>query len=696
MTEATEATGGPGGIAAPPPSRRAWILWAAGAALFVAALGACSVYNYDTGMHLAKGRWICEGKGIPRPEEFTVGKAPGFTYKDRWLFTVGCWLSYRAGGWNGLIAVKILGLLAMFALLWRAARPAGPVACAAATLACALLMYERWDIRAELSVHFFVAAALALVATAEDGRRRWICGAPALSALAMNFHALCLLVPVLFAASAVAALVRAETRPLARDRALAAAGAFAACLLNPQGWRIFQVPFEYLHRYRTGPDWYRGWITELDSVSAPVEWPSVALRAVWIVPPLAAALCAVRWKKLPVWDIVLVGLGLLAAYSVRRNVAAAGVLLFPVIARGLHQVGAAICRGPLATKTGLIPAIAVGFPLFITALLSTSNLWSTSERSSRRAGLGLNRLALPADACDFLDRHNLSGHAFVNWDAGGFYAFRRSPASLPAMTMEGDFNLDNLREYDEVVRDPEKHFEAYASTRGIHLALLTHQSADTRGLIAWLARHDGWRCVWRDACAVVFARESGPDAATVRTLREAPDPPGLEPLELHGGVWPWSEGSARGEAVRAFRLGSMLALFGDSRARDLYRHAVSLWPGYPEAHSNLGATMAQANEPGADEEFRQAIRLAPRYVPARRNLALWHLNRRDAASAERVLREALEAREHADLLLDLAEILLVWNPARGQEEAMGLVERAMELRPGDARGQRLREAWKKK
>ncbi|KAF0241732.1 MAG: hypothetical protein FD180_4291 [Planctomycetota bacterium] len=670
-----------------PAPRRAWLFWGLAVFGFLFALGACDVYNYDVGLHLAKGRWILEEKSLPSPEVFITAKRPGFVYQDRWLFQVGTWIVFCAGGWTGLTLVKIVFIALTFALLWISSRPAGPWACALATFLAALLMYERWDIRSELGVHFALAAMLAVAARGSEAGK-WVWAAPAVALVGANLHSVNVGLPGLLLFPAIAAWWKGNRRD-AKTWGLSALASVVALLVNPQGWRVLTVTSEYMMRSRNGPDWYRGWITEMHGVTDDIAFPSISLRAVWVVVPLAAILLAANRRRARFIDVALLVAGALAAFSIRRNIAIAGVLLFPVLARTIHELATDLVARldhSMAVRARRAAAGALAAAMAVAAVLSTSDLAAVAERTSRRAGLGLSHLSLPVDACDFLDREGFKGHAFVNWDAGPYYNFARFPRSLPCMNAEGDWNLETLKEYDDAARRPEEFFEAYAQRYSLEIALLSHQSGDTRVLAKWLAASPKWRLVHRDECAVVFAKRDGVNAGIVKSPLDEPKwvPPQVGTFASTPALWPWNAGNRRAKAVRYYHLGTLAALFDESDQKDSYRIALENWPGYPEAHSNLGAYLGQKGEPGAEEEFREAIRLAPKYAPAWRNLAIWYGSRRDPAGAIRTLREALDAVENADVMIHLASLLLERRDAASIDEAERLARRALKLRPGHA------------
>ncbi|MCC6739400.1 MAG: hypothetical protein IT452_10165 [Planctomycetia bacterium] len=667
---------------APPPAqagRPAWVLWALAVLAFLFALGACDVYNYDVGVHLAKGRYIAQEKHLPAPEEFVTAKRPGGLYQDRWLFQLATWIVYGAGGWTGLTLAKIAFLAITFAFLWAAARPAGPWACALATFLAALLMYERWDIRSELSVHLALAAMLA-VAARGTAAGRWVWAAPAVALVGANIHAVNVALPGLLLLPALAAWRKGEKRD-ARVWGLSAGASVAALLANPQGWNIFAIAPGYMLRVRNGPEWYRGFITEMQGVTDDVAFPSVTLRAVWVVVPLAALALAANRRRARFVDAVLLAAGALAAFSIRRNIAIAGVLLFPVLARNLHELAADLLAraGDAARRVRAAGALALAALLALAAALSTSDLAAVGERTVRRAGLGVSRLSLPVDACDFLNREGFQGHAFVNWDAGSYYNFAMFPRSLPTMNSEGDWNLETLEEFNNAAERPSEFFPAYAARYNLELALLTHQSHGTRTAIRWLAASPDWALVWRDECAVVFARRAGANAELVKRFASAAAP-GFE-AGSPGGLWPWGEGRRRSAAVRCYRIGTVKALFGEDPQKD-YEEAIRLWPDYPEAHGNLGAVLGEKGVAGAEEEFRLATRLAPKYPRAWQNLAFWYTTRGDPDGAIRTLRDALSAVDDADLHVQLAGLLLAQGAPAARDEAGRHARAALERRPG--------------
>jgi len=55
--------------------------------------------------------------------------------------------------------------------------------------------------------------------------------------------------------------------------------------------------------------------------------------------------------------------------------------------------------------------------------------------------------------------------------------------------------------------------------------------------------------------------------------------------------------------------------------RDSFARAIAIFPGYAEAHNNLGLTLKEMGDlAGAAEQFQQALRISPDYEAAAQNL----------------------------------------------------------------------------
>ena len=91
-----------------------------------------------------------------------------------------------------------------------------------------------------------------------------------------------------------------------------------------------------------------------------------------------------------------------------------------------------------------------------------------------------------------------------------------------------------------------------------------------------------------------------------------------------------------------------------SKAEELLRNALSIYPQYAAAYNNLGVMYAHINDPAHEKEaLEKAFSLDDHYVPACENLAKMYLRERDFSRAEAVLGKALSVDPNNVLSLTL-------------------------------------------
>ncbi len=114
-------------------------------------------------------------------------------------------------------------------------------------------------------------------------------------------------------------------------------------------------------------------------------------------------------------------------------------------------------------------------------------------------------------------------------------------------------------------------------------------------------------------------------------------------------------------------------------AERLYRQALQLDPGHPEALAVLGILMGQAgNLPGSVELFLRALKRDPRNAQIHYNLGETYRHLGEGAKSETALRRAIALNpNHYGAYQSLADLLLA---SAGQQENAGRGQRAREMR----------------
>jgi hypothetical protein len=337
------------------PSRpSAWLL----VSLLVAALGtAVAAYaNIDPDIywHRLLGQlWLDQrslGIGID-PIAYTDAARDWFP--TAWLAEVGYALIVGAFGYQGLVALRFVLVLAFYALFGRFLHQHYPAWAAAATLCvvglpASLVLQDRPQ-----------TISLVLCAASLPALRRWLTDDRLPSALVAlplawcwaNLHGLWILVPALyFLAGAIRLLERTvDWRPFA-----VGAGCLAAGAVTPVGPKLLLAPLLVTSSTAEINEWQR------TALYSPVAWglagALLILLAAWSRPRVRVE------RRALVFAVVVTAFGLMAF----RNAVVASVLLAPLVAAALTaalpsvRTTATVPR-PLLLATAMAAVVSLGF-----------------------------------------------------------------------------------------------------------------------------------------------------------------------------------------------------------------------------------------------------------------------------------------------------------------------------------------------
>lgn len=484
---------------------------------------------------------------------------------------------------------------------------------------------------------------------------------------------------------AAAAATATATAVLRFRRLLLVTGLVAvACLANPDFLRGALFPLRFASYLGDHARAYAEHVTELRSPFLHEPFPThavfffegwLALAAVllpaWFV--LGSLLPRrVRRRPSPV-DLLLLGVCVFAAASVRRNIALCAILTAPLLAEALASVFAGLAALP-ALRRALRPARRGGASLAAAALLFTTCLgiaasvlsgqWYVVERHHRRVGFGLNPDHLPVRAVEWMRAQGLRGNVFASWDVGSYLLWKDFPVLVPWISTEGDHSLELLRRYQDVM-SLQVPFDAVAGEALLESVVLRHTALDTRPLLGALARSREWGLVYADDVAVIFVKRDGPYAALA--LARAAEPfvppawngPAAAPASLLRRLW--SCWRAFPEAAAHFRMACAYGLF--ARASDERREldrALAIFPEYPEALARRGVGHALEDRADAAEaDFRAALAAKPDHVSTLRNLASLLSRQGRVGEALALLERAYEANpDDPGTSLDLGAALM--------------------------------------
>ncbi len=305
--------------------RRTTPLWrlftvAAGAGALVPAVG--PVADFDVYWHVRLGDLILRTRSLPTHEPWLFTAQGRRWLPHSWLSDVVLALAHRAGGWGGVVALRLLLGAALVALAARAVikgndAVVGPVVAGVAALALAPQVQERPQTFALV----LLAALLPLLDRARGGAPPPPLVWAAAGWLWASLHGSWALLPVLLALAAVG-----NRRDAVRRLLLGALAAVAGAALTPVGPALLLRPFLVGREAGRIAEWQ----------PAELWGPQVAMFTL-----LIAAL-AVAWARspapVPVAELLWCAVPVAAALAAVRNVGFAVLLVAPVVARRLSDV----------------------------------------------------------------------------------------------------------------------------------------------------------------------------------------------------------------------------------------------------------------------------------------------------------------------------------------------------------------------
>jgi tetratricopeptide (TPR) repeat protein len=647
-------------------------------------LGAFPLKDTDFWWHLRTGDIIRQTWRLPVTDWYTFAAADHAWIDLHWLFQVLLSWGYQLGGVPLLTLAKCVITCAAVALLVSARKPSWPLwVMLLAWLPALLVLSGRMYVRPETLTLLYLAAFLAvLVRIDERPRLAWLL--PPVQVLWANSQGLFVLGPIVLACALVDAGLRPGAFTRARRRWWRTVGAasiatLAACLLNPYGLLGATFPLQIARTMND--EVFSRTIAELMPVGrfiAENGWRNLPLQlhlgtavlgALSFLVPLAwsaglwltarddgqpapkprrgkkkdrVAEAPSLWWPRPFRVLLYVAFTVLGLKATRNSHQFAAVV-GAVTAWNLGEWAAWLrarrdAKSAEAPSTRLAPRLATLAVFILTIGLVASGTFYAWAGEGRTIGLGEEPLWFPHAAVEaagapgmpdrFVCFHN--GHAAL-------YAHRWGPdRKVFADARLEVIGRDVYRRYLDLERgiaaDQPGWTEELAAlgSPGVLVDLVHSQNAQTAASV--LAK-PGWRCIWFDAVAAVFAPPTAPGA-----------PPAVDFAARHYRPDSRTEPQGRPALLATAEALSHVALFLQSRGHaetarplvllglDYARRARDADPADPQGWKLVGTLLATLDMVGTPEEpvVRFSAPWDPVFdlVPARATYALKHARRR--------------------------------------------------------------------
>ena len=489
---------GQGGAGTDEPLRSAMLVVLFATPALLPILGDVPVRDPDVWWHLATGRWILAHHAVPHVDPFLAGWAEHPWVAYSWLFDVVVYGLFERLGHAGLTVyatVMSLALVgAIYSLVYRISRHF-PIA----VVLTALVSVSTWRHQGArtflLTMTLFACELDLLWQARRTGRYASLLWLVPLFVFWANVHIQFVYGLAMLAIAVVEVVYERSTavgigpRRSPDRRAALMIGIFLACcaatLVNPYGWRVYQVVYEYA--VQAAP-WHYLLELRAPTFRSPLDWVVLALafggafalggRRVRVFPLLLLAMAVVfSFRAMrDSWMVAMVGAVILADASAGVN-----VLVVPV---RWPSVGA------VAARSAAVLAI-------------VASVWML-ESAAGPPPEAVIATSYPAGAARFVETSKLEGPLFNHMNWGGYLIWRLPdhPPSIDGRTnVQGDEALDrSMRVWNAARRwqdDPK------LAAAGIVIADLTEPLTDR------LRTDPRFELVYEDEVAAVFSAGSG-------------------------------------------------------------------------------------------------------------------------------------------------------------------------------------------
>ncbi len=624
------------GVAEPAASRThsSWPVRAAIAfVLAVLALFALrQVSSPDIGFHLEAGNHILAGHGWPRTDPFTYTVTHRPYTDTSWGYQVLIALVERAAGATGLVLLHVGLALALLTLATLTARlvPGELRVLLPVLLLGGLAAEPRFEVRPELLSYALLALVLYLLQRRAEGLWAPLGLLPPVFLVWTNAHGLFVLGWAALACFVVGTWLR-RRRP---DLPLIgwAAGAVAAGLVNPYGWRALAFPFELATRMSRGNVFARN----IGEFASPLHYLGSDQLTFYLVP--IASFCAYAllvvvslpslWRQKR-YSCVLLGLVFLPlALVMVRNVPPLVVACLPGVVFGLSLDRALDAFGLRGWPRRWLRQAVLGLLLVAVCGLGLricTDAYYVTGRRLERFGPGWNELALPIEAAEYAKRAKPPGRMLNHLNFGGWLLW----ATDEPVFIDGRLEVMGEKFYEQYrsALDSPAGLEAAVRRWGIGWIVFPYRLRPD--LLGGLSRVADWELVHVDLLAAVFAaRGSAPVDESVGRLAAAPAAVDLASLPGLGGpprptrLATWRAGFTRRQRYPSepFNRGVFHFHRGEAAhaAAEFARAILESGGAFHEMYNNLGSALAAA---GRLDEARACYRLYLDELPAHRHAA---------------------------------------------------------------------------
>ncbi len=606
-------------------NRRLRILLCLAALIFALLASLRTLMEYDLGWQMATGRWIAQHHQIPSTDvlSYTAQGHP-------WIYPIGSGLLFYAiyllGGYALLSWLGAGVCAASVALVLRR----GSLFTVALAILAVPLIAARTGPRADMFTVLLFAAFLSLIwQYHETGRARlWLL--PVLMIAWVNLH-LGLAAGLALLGGYVLVECLEMLHPAQRKAALQRlrrawpwlAATAAATVVNPWGFRVYQTMFGFMAPMAT-PGQAISSISIAEWAPVKLSWTGaiagLSLRGpdFFLLLLIAAALAVpvALWRRQFGEAVFLIG----AAYLGTRHVRLEGLfaVVVVVIAGAVftsawqawgQRIGDG--RSRLILATGLCCLLLLLTGIWSADLITDRTHLMATDTATFGTGLSW---WFPEGAAAFIERENIPGRVFNNYNEGGYVAWRLGPERLNFVDGRGGpFGPELLERSVSLMGSlpDSSEWQSEADRYGINAIIVPLGRYDALQFFPFLRQfcsNEMWSPVYLDEVSAVFVRRTPQTEALIQRS------------QIDCASAPLPVNSTARSGSKAFNewanAASLLSALGrKSEAFDATTKALAIFPDSAYVHFLRGQLLAGFGKPqDAESQFLAASSLAPKPV----------------------------------------------------------------------------------
>lgn len=439
-----------------------WLMPSIGEVLFLAILlnilvqGNALLGDPDTGMHIRAGDYILETLSIPKTDIFSHTMLGQPWIAHEWLSEVLFSLIHRIAGLKGLVVTTALVISATFMVLFRLllARQVSLLLAVMMTILAADTSSIHWLVRPHVISMFLTTVWYFLLDSHQRSRNRvYLYPLPFLMALWVNLHVAYFTGLVLIGIYLLGNWCDFLFCPQWNDRkkhkqlmaALGSAGAvcLGAVLLNPNGYKILFLPFQFLNS-----EYILNHISEMVSPS----FHGFSFFELYLL--LTVVVLCLSPKKLGFIEIGLLVFYIHMALFAGRFIPIFAVIAAPIIGQQIQSLltqdsaplGFSGVLRLIADKflalSGRMQLLSAVFKKHLMAMGVLVALWIlllNGGRVGERTVLDyqFDNAAFPVEAADFIKANRFTGNMYNSYGFGGYFIYRFYPDPNDRVFMDG-------------------------------------------------------------------------------------------------------------------------------------------------------------------------------------------------------------------------------------------------------------------